>query len=586
MAYFSSRSLVAASFALSFVVLVPACVSPGRELESRPGLPGILQSSAASQTVVLPDYSYAGYGFGLAEIPSEAGRVFDATEYGVVPDDGKDDSKALLKTLAAAATEPGRVTIQLPAGRIQISEVIPIDRSYIVLKGAGRFDGGTELFFPRPLKVVDKSDRQDELRAYLARENKVQRDPDQNIDHLFSEYSWSGGFLLVGPTAERPVSYDGSKDERAQVLADVISGEQFGRSVRVDAAESLVPGQVVQLQWFSDAGENSEILQSLYGDISDWNNSQADASLKLTIGSHHWTFANRPVVTQMTRIEAVEENVLTLGDPLLHGISEDQPAVISDWRHLTEVGIEDVKLTFPMSPWFGHHLEQGYNGIYLTGVFDGWVRNVTIENADSGILTDNAASLTIENVLTTGAHKAHYSVHVGAVHNVLVRDLRVENQVVHPLSLNTRSSRSVYLRATVTQGAILDQHSGSNHQNLFDNLTLHLSPRQDSDGNWTAPLWVGGGAPYWKPGHGLFNTAWNIRLVFDRGPAKTEPVRVTSGLEGPGARIVGLHANRPIEIDYKPTAHIEDTNRAIDAAPSLYEYQLERRRLALRSGEQ
>jgi hypothetical protein len=100
-------------------------------------------------------------------------------------------------------------------------------------------------------------------------------------------------------------------------------------------------------------------------------------------------------------------------------------------------------------PRVAHHLEPGYNGIYLTRVFDSWVRDVVIENADSGILTEGASNVTIERVTTSGTSMAHYSVQLGGVHNFLVRDLRVENPVEHPLSFNTFANKSVYLNAYV-----------------------------------------------------------------------------------------------------------------------------------------
>ncbi len=524
-----------------------------------------------------PDFSYAGYRFGLAPLPDTQDTVIDATAHGVIPDDGKDDAKALLRAIAAADQIDGKVTLQLPKGRIQIGEVIPLERSNFVLRGAGSGADGTELYFPRPLKIVDDPARQEELRGYLKYENKYEVIPDQNINFLFSEYSWSGGFLLVGPKGDRPVSYDPARDRRTPVLADPMSGQQFGQTIRVKDASRLSVGQVVQVQWYSVDGADSAILRSMYGDLSPWNDSAAGAAAPLTIGSHHWTFINRPVVAQPTRITAIKGNTVTIGDPLLHGISAGQPAVLAAWEHLEEVGIEAMKLTFPDNPWYGHHLEAGFNGIYLTGLFDGWVRDVEIRDADSGILTDNAGSLTIDAVRTTGEHKAHYAVHVGAVHNVLVRDLVVENPAVHPVSVNTRSTRSVFLRADVRRDAIIDQHSGSNHQNLFDQLTMHVAPRSTADG-WTYRLWEAGGAPYWKPGHGLFNTHWNIRLVFPGSVPEGAEVAITSGLEGPGARIVGLHGNRPVKLDYRPTPYVEMLNAAVASAPSLYEYQLSRRR--------
>src|SRR3546814_15000868 len=109
-------------------------------------------------------------------------------------------------------------------------------------------------------------------------------------------------------------------------------------------------------------------------------------------------------------VAAVRGRTVTLGDPLLHDVRADQPAVVADWKHLSNVGIQNMRLQFPEAPAFGHHLEQGYNGIYMTGVLDGWISGLTIDRSDSGILTDNAASLTIADIITTGDSRAHYTV--------------------------------------------------------------------------------------------------------------------------------------------------------------------------------
>jgi Pectate lyase superfamily protein len=563
------------SFSLVPLLILPLSLATAADDDARGPL--LITDRAVIATNPTPDFSFAGYGFGVAPIPSDPGTVVNVTDHGVVPDDNKDDAKAILKALAAADQVQGRVTIRFPKGRIQIGEIIPIERSNIVLEGAGQDKDGTEFYFPRPLKIVDTSDRQNEIREYNKREAKYQVEPDQNINFLFTEYSWSGGFILIGPKKYRAASYLSEHDKRDAVLAQALAGKQFDRQLTVTDTAKLKVGQVVQLQWFANAAENSPILKSIYGDISGWNAKQTDPKMKMNIGQRHWESSKRPTVAQATRITAIKGKTITLGDPLLHDVSASQPAVLADWQHLTNVGVQNIRFTFPYSPWFGHHLEQGYNAIYMTGVFDGWARNLLIENSDSGILTDNVASITIANVTTTGNHKAHYSVHVGAVHNVLVQDLRVENPVIHPLSVNTRSTRSVYQRATVLRDGIIDQHSGSNHQNLFDQIVMNVKPKK-RDSAWSYALWVSGGAPYWKPGHGLMNTHWNIKLNFEDGVPEGQSVRVYSGIEGPGARIVGLHANRPLEIDYKPDAYVEGTNQAVTKIPSLYDHQLAKRK--------
>jgi len=528
-------------------------------------LPKILSDKAVRAANPLPDFSYAGYGFGLGAIPTDPGTIVNVTEYGVIPDDGLDDTKATLKALNAANAVQGKVTLRFPKGRTQITEVLRITRSDIVLDGAGDGPDGSELYFPRPLKLVDNSQDFAELRQYLVKEKKYEVQPEHNINYLFSEYSWAGGMIFVGPDRTRPASYDPAFDKRDPNLAKGVAGKQFDRTLTVDDTSRLKVGDVLRVEWFATAGKDSAILKSLYGDTD------------LPIGSHHWTSPDRAVVAQSTKIMAIKGKRVTLGDPLLHDVRADQPAILSEWRHLTQVGIQNLRLQFPESPSFGHHLEQGYNGIYMTGVFDGWIRNLTIDKSDSGILTDNAASLTIEDIVTSGERRAHYSVHVGAAHNVLVKDLVVENPVIHPLSVNTRSTRAVFLRAQVKRDAVIDQHSGSNHQNLFDQISMWIDPVQKK-GEWQYRLWVGGGASYWKPGHGLYNTVWNAKLVMPDSLPADATVTILSGLEGPGERVVGLHANRPIQVRYNPPPYIEGTGEPVTAAPSLYDYQLAKRR--------
>lgn len=569
---FKRSKMVRALPKLAIIALAVTASAGRTAADQGSNIPQILTDPATMKAHPLPDYSYAGYGFGIAPLPDAGGTIINVTDYGAIPDDGRDDSQAVLRALAAANAVNGKVTLQFPAGRTQISEILRITRSDIVLNGLGAHSGGSELFFLRPLKIVDLTDDMEELRDYLVREKKIEYIPEENIHHPFTEYSWAGGFIFVGPEGTRPVSYDGSKDKRDPVLTDVARAAQFSRELIVADGSQLKVGQVVQIQWFSDKGADSAILKSMYGDT------------KLPIGSHHWTFPNRPVVGQTTRIAAIRGRRVTIGDPLMHAIGPQQPAVVANWRHLTNVGIQNLRFQFPESPSLGHHQELGYNGIYFTGTFDGWMRNLTFDKADSAILTDNAASLTIADIVTSGNRAAHYAVHVGAVHNVLVRDLRVENPVIHPVTVNTRSTRSVVLRADVRRDGVIDQHSGSNHQNLFDQITLRVSPvatGNDDARQWSYRLWRGGGAPYWKPGHGLYNTTWNTRLIFDETVSANAEVQITSGLEGPGQHLVGMSGNRRIHVSYDPEPYAEGINLSLTAVPSLYEYQLRKRRMKL-----
>ena len=511
----------------------------------------------------LPDFSYAGYEFGLGTIPNASDAIIHAADYGVIVDDGLDDSAAMNKALEAAHHTLGSVTLILPKGRIIVSDILPITRSRIVLRGEGSGEGGTEIHFPRPLSDIDKSPRLDELRTYLKKYEKRQREPARNIDELFSEYSWTGGFIWVQKPDTRAASYLEEYDPPIRKLADIRSGKRGERFVRVSSTDGLKTGDALQIQWFNRDGEDGALLQEIYGDTD------------LAIGSHHWTFPDRPLVRQTTRIIAIRGDVVEIGDPLLHNISRSTPAQFSEWQHIEQVGLEDFSITFPESPYFGHHLERGYNGIYVTSVIDGWIRDVRFRNADSGILTYNSANLTIENIRSEGERPAHYAVHLGNVHNVLVSDLVVENPAVHSLTFNTQSTKSVYRNATVLNASVLDQHAGANHQNLFDNVTLHVNARRRR-GSPFYDVWNGSGAGYWQPGHGRFNTTWNLNVIIDSGATRAEKVTLDGLAEGPEAFIVGVQGNREFEVDYRPTPRFLSVNEA-PPVPSLYDWQLEQR---------
>ncbi|MEM6651258.1 MAG: hypothetical protein AAF582_01575 [Pseudomonadota bacterium] len=342
------------------------------------------------------------------------------------------------------------------------------------------------------------------------------------------------------------------------------SGARGSRLVNVASTQDLKVGDAVQIHWFNRSGETGPLLNEIYGDTD------------LAIGSHHWTFAERPLVRQTTRIVSISGNRVEIGDPLLHNISKAIPAQISQWDHLEHLGLDDFSISFPDSPYFGHHLERGYNGIYVTSTIDGWVRDVRFSNAGSGILTYNSANLTIENIRSEGDRPGHYAVHLGNVHNVLVRNLAVENPVIHSLTLNTQSTKSVYQNATVLNASVLDQHAGANHQNLFDNVTLYVRPER-RDGRPFYPIWNGSGTPYWQPGHGRFNTTWNLNVIVENGAGRDETVILDGLAEGPEAFIIGVHGNRAFEVDYRPAPRVLDVN-AQPEVRSLYDSQLEQRR--------
>ena len=518
--------------------------------------------------VFVPDFSYAGYQNGLTVLPEAEGFIVDVAKFGAKPDDGKDDSAAVQRAFGAANKIAGPVVIRFDAGAYIISSILKITRSDFTLQGQGAGVDGTKLHFPRPLRHIDSSKSLDELRTYIRRLDKRQREPDLNIDEYFSEYSWSGGFIWVQAPNTRPAPYLEEFDPPIDVLSTIKSGKRGERQLVASDTRGIKAGQIVQLQWINRTGPGAGILKSIYG---------SDYALA---GSHHWTFKERPLVRQTVRVLSVDGKTVTLADELLHDVNEALPAQIASWQGLVNIGIEDMHISFPDSPSFGHHLEQGYNGIYFTSAFDSWVRNLKVSNADSALLSYNSANLTFDNIVTDGRRTAHYAVHMGNVHNVIAKNLRIFNPVRHSLTFNTQSTKCVYHNAEVFNAPVLDQHAGANHQNLFDTVTVHASAKNRA-GKKVIPIYNGSGASYWQPGHGGYNTTWNLKVLVSGGAHPGEQVILEGVDEGPMALIVGVHGNREFDLDYRPRPLISVVNKTIPEAPSLYRYQLHKRLNAL-----
>jgi hypothetical protein len=552
--FHNSNSISINKFSVLFIVILSITSTFSQET------PKIISQKEVAYQNFLPDFSYAGYHFGTSEIPEIKQIIILATDYGVTANDDLDDSKALLKALKAANEIQGNVVLQLPAGKIILSDILYIERSNFVLRGSGSGKEGTEIFCPRPLLYMKNQESLAELREYLITSDKRQVEKENNIDLPFSQYAWSGGFIWTQVPEQRVKYYLDKYDTQQTILAKVSQGKRGENVFYVSETNGLKIGDVVELDMFNKDGEMGELIETLY------------KKTNLKIGSSHWKQPSLPLVRQQVEIVAISKNKVTIKTPLLVDVKPNYQAVLVEWKHLSEVGIEHLRISFPEAPRVAHHVEPGFNGIFLTRIFNSWVNDITINNSDSGILTEEIANVTIKNIVTEGKNIAHYTVAMGGVHNILVENLKVYNKAIHPLSFNTFSTKNVYENCEIFTDPDLDQHAGANHQNLFDNIKVHF----ETNTNNTYPLFAGGGASYWKPSHGAYSTFWNITV--DVSGNNTNNTFELNGMEeGPFARIIGINGNRNFSVKYGPDAYIEFINQSMDKIPSLYQYQLRKR---------
>ena len=85
-------------------------------------VPAILGTGDIGRDDYLPDFSYAGYEYGVAPIP-DVTREIAFADHGAVPDDSIDDSEAS-SALAAAHAMTGPVRVQFASGRYNLSDIL------------------------------------------------------------------------------------------------------------------------------------------------------------------------------------------------------------------------------------------------------------------------------------------------------------------------------------------------------------------------------------------------------------------------------------------------------------------------------
>ena len=545
----TARSVGLAALAIMALDMPPPLIGPVSAGEA--WTPAILTDPALADTY-LPDFSYAGYHWG-EEPPPHPPATLDVTDFGAVADDREDDTAAILEALAVANAALGPVVLQFPVGRFIVRDILYIKRSDFILRGAGSAPGGTVLEIPVALKDLRRPEALDELQEYLIRGDMREKE----TGYVFSVYSWMGGFIWPRVPGKRIYPYLADFDTPSEVLALASDGKRGEHTFTVDSTSRLEVGDRLRIEWYNTEGKRGSLLEHLY------------MSKAVEIGSRHWENPERALIFQDVTITALDGTTVTTKEPLLHDLRTDWDTALTETDLLAEVGIEGLRIEFPETLYDRHHLEAGYNAIYLTSVTHSWVRDVRIVNADSGILSDDASQVTIEDVRVSG-RPMHYGVHLGRVSGMLAKHLEIGASAKHPLSFNTYAKASVFTDVDMLLNARLDQHRGSNHQNLFDDIRIVAASDKSQ-------IFKHGGASYWRPTHGAFNTLWNIQVEFAPEVPDGETIDLKGEDEGPHARIVGFSANRPIPFEYGPDAYIEGVNRPGISVPSLHEYQLRER---------
>jgi len=422
----------------------------------------------------IPNVSFAGYAFGEKPLP-DVRVVANVRDLGA-KGDGKTDDTAAFKAAIDKAKATGVGAVLIPAGEYKLSDVLVLDADGLVLRGEG---DKSILAFTKPISQVARG----------------------------VNGSWFGGLIWIGRDGARATAEPA--DPAAAI--DLLSGAKQGTFVVEVApadAKRLAPlvGKTLTLTW-TGGRTGRDLAKTIAGhksmDAYDWSSWSAYKGGELV-----WTWANQ--------IERIDGNQVTLKKPLRLDIDPD-------WRvrlgtdpsyFIQNCGVEKLMIKFPVTKKAPHLKEPGYNGPFFNRAAHCWLRDVTVENTDTGLNFTHTVNCTARGLRIIGRENHHGTMMRTMSHDNLIEGFKIESRPHHGINTEGTSSGNVW-RDGVMNGTF-DSHCMMSFDSVRTNITIT---------NMGGP----GGAGHHGPFVGRRMTHWGIRVTNNKGEWIAQPALFPMG---------------------------------------------------------
>lgn len=366
----------------------------------------------------LPDYSYVGYERSEEPLPVIDGPLFDVTDYGATADDYRSDRDAIQAAIDAAEAAGGGVVF-FPAGRFHLNtwsdpgEPIQIEGSHIILRGAGAWNGGTELFMEARFQP-------------------------EHPDRLYS----TPEMIQIGQTGRE-----------LRELSKVIGSTTRGAfQITVNEPANFSAGQWITLQVDSPEAAVKTVAPKQIA--PEWTRLKDG----LQIRERH-------------QVASIEGNVLTLAEPVQVDIDAAHGWRVMDYPHLSGIGIEDIAFRGNWLGAFDHHRsaldDSAWSALKINSVVNGWIQRCRFINWNEAVALFDTSLFTILHTRIEG-NAGHFGIHTRGGYGVLVAlsdDLAGQ---WHGPSVGYRSAGSVFWRFDYPAETSFDAHGSGPYATLLD----------------------------------------------------------------------------------------------------------------------
>ena len=450
---------------------------------------GILDQGGEWMTVLeqVLDFSYAGFKHG-EEAPADAFslgyKVFDITDYGAIPSDGKSDREALIKALKAAlgssvkedgngwlifpANAQANAIIYFPEGEYVLysaqddkdssdgkSPSIVIPAGNFIIKGAGRDKTVLIMTDPMEPKTPDQ----------------MYSSPDMiQIKHNndMSDLTWVTGM-----------------------------GAKGGFSLEVQNTGAISPGSWVCLHVLNN---DEEFVNQ---EIAPYN--KEDGTFSYGGKPTTWTIITNGVeIYDYHQVKSVEGNIVTFYEPMMHEVNPKYGWVVKSFPHYENIGVEDLTFKGNAPSEYKHHgdwiYDGGYKPLSMMRVTDSWVRRVGFESTSECLTITGSANVSVYDAIMKGRN-GHSAIRSQASSRVLIAgtmDLTEGGGNFHAIGVSKHSIGTVLYRNTWGEDSCFESHANQPRATLIDCCR----------GGWH--MGHMGGNAYEAPHHLADLTVWNF----------------------------------------------------------------------------
>ncbi|WP_051326624.1 right-handed parallel beta-helix repeat-containing protein [Aliagarivorans taiwanensis] len=436
-----------------------------------------------------------GYNQG-ASLPAQFDVVIDATEYGVVANDGVDDVPAIQAIIDGLVDSTTTLTaIKLPAGVVDFNQELHIDKSGVVIVGAGNDpQSGTQVVVnPWTPYGVDAENAPDFDKKYwpgfaaFRVETRIKH-PNEPAYEGSINFHWKHSINFAEPAKQGDTSVKLSARKASEFsTGDIIYVGAATDDLFLDMAQ--VPLYRRSASHIETGHMRTQLFRVLAVDVAT-DTVVLDRPLEFDVPlSNEHNYKSRAMPVTAVSNFGIQELYLTM-----------KPQGSACEGHNSD----EYSESNPMGVLYRYEnvcAENAIHGIVMKWVNNGWVDNVNIEMIGSHpIVTEFAKDITISNNQINGSWNK------GAGGNGYLRGSKLYDSWIHHNDI--RNIRHLALQWSATGNIVennylnmdLNLHGGWERNNLIRNNTIEVpfehrnwANGSPEPGSTWQPIWIGSG---------------------------------------------------------------------------------------------